>query len=830
MDWTALWKTAETGGVDVEALKAELPIAFVMERAGHPIAEYDGTAAHALCPFHPDGTPSFDIYGEHLERFGCFPCGAGGDVLDLIGMFWPQLTGFKDRVAAAQQLIGEKHAAGWTGPTTGVKKEFDFTAARALVEAARARQPQDTVTIVRHFIDSKVSKSPGLADVTPEWLVGTFRLGSHGVEVVIPYYNRDGELVSYKHRTAETKALSPAGGNQFDDVLYGEWMDDGERPVLLCEGESDVWVATAALPGFTVVGLPTGAGAHPKQAARLAGRRVVVALDGDRAGRASTVKWYGALVEQGCEVQLAPVPDDCDLASLSGTSIRDIVSRARAVPTPPTGLNETPQGYVRPGKETNTPIANWTFDPTRELTGKGASAYEGRILPGGEPAVLSSIDLSSKARIVGWSARHGGSWYGADRDAQLLLGKLQAQGPFLAPGRMATTAGLHEGQFIWPGGRIGDDYWVYVPPATDVHLESRMDLKDGRPWDPGQVAILRELHDHRVTDPFLSWLAVAPLRSMLREFPILAVTGGSGSGKTTLVETLVKHFSGTLITNNLTATTRHSIFAFIGSTNAFPVWFDEYRPGARKDAIETLNQLLRDAYTGQASSKGGMGESWAEVTSVSTLAPIIVSGEDAFVETSHTERMVLLALPVQGKRPDTLARVKGWDAHSFAHTYLSWLHEGFEAGWLPDIVNYETGPEDLPGRQRQNLGVLELGWALLQSFCFQLGGIELGEPDYSLVIEEGREASNHNPIKDCILWALDETGIEETVFRDHDDNVHVRPDNLVALAERFNFPLPGGSKAIGAYLRANFGAWESEYTAYGKTRRSLAFPHDALTS
>jgi putative protein kinase ArgK-like GTPase of G3E family len=68
-----------------------------------------------------------------------------------------------------------------------------------------------------------------------------------------------------------------------------------------------------------------------------------------------------------------------------------------------------------------------------------------------------------------------------------------------------------------------------------------------------------------VTDPILAWLALAPLRSLLREFPILAVTGSSGSGKTTLMETMVRNFTGTLITNNLTATTRHSVFAFIGS-------------------------------------------------------------------------------------------------------------------------------------------------------------------------------------------------------------------------------------------------------------------------
>jgi energy-coupling factor transporter ATP-binding protein EcfA2 len=330
-----------------------------------------------------------------------------------------------------------------------------------------------------------------------------------------------------------------------------------------------------------------------------------------------------------------------------------------------------------------------------------------------------------------------------------------------------------------------------------------------------------------VTDPILAWLALAPLRSLLREFPILAVTGSSGSGKTTLMETMVRNFTGSLITNNLTATTRHSVFAFIGSTNAFPVWFDEYRPGARKDAMESLNQLLRDAYTGQASSKGGMGEQWAEVTSVSTNAPIIVSGEDAFSETSHTERMVLVNLPVEGRRSDTLERVKGWGEHSFAYAYLTWLHLGLQDGSLPVIRNFEAGPEDLPGRQRLNLGALYLGWALLKQFVFQFGGVDLGEPDFSLVIEEGREAAQHNPIKDCILWALDEADMEAAVFY-QSETIYVRPENLIAQAEKFGFVLPGGPKAITSYLRTNYGAETSQYTIYGKTRTALAFPAVAL--
>lgn len=816
MDWNY------TAGADPAFIKANLPITYVLEKAGYPGTPTDGKVV-TRCPFHLDSNPSFDVYGENLERWGCYPCSLGGDVLDLISRLH-KTSNFSETMDLAEKLIKDKADEGWDGATAGPPKQpFDWGAARALVEGARSATPS-VLPVVQFFLDTRTAAAPGLA-VTPEWLVREFRLGVEGGDLIIPYYNRDGDLVSYKHRdkNGQSKALSPRGSGQFDDVLYGEWRDEG-GPVLLCEGESDVWAAAAA--GLNALGLPTGAGAHPRQAPRLAGRPVTLAFDGDKAGRESTAKWWAALRAAGCGVLIAPVPDGADLASLTHSAIREVVSRARPVTDAPPGIGVGDTGYYRPGKETNTPLTNWVFTPYRELRGEGSNAYEGTVF--GKDTVLSSHDLGAKSRVVSWAARHGGAWYGADRDAQLLLGLLQAQGPFLATGRMATVAGLHEGQFIWPGGRIGSDYWVYVAPSTDVHLAERISLSEAD-WSPSQIPVLRTLHTQNVMDPMLAWMAVAPLRSMLREFPILAVTGSSGTGKTTLLETVLRNFTGSLVTNNLTATTRHSVFAFVGSTNAFPVWFDEYRPGARKDAIESLNQLLRDAYTAQASSKGGMGEHWAEVVSVPTSAPLIVSGEDAFSETSHTERMALLALPREGRNPEALERIKAWGPHGLPHAYLTWLYLGLQEGFLPVIRNFDAGPEDLPPRQKLSLGVLTLGWALLHQFVRTFdGSIDLGEPDFSLVIEEGRESSKSNPIQDALRWCLDEFDAAEFVASDK-DFVFVRVENFIHYStSRGGFILPGGPKAVASFLRNHYGATEGVGYFAGSPKRAWVFPRGTL--
>lgn len=818
--WSEVQAKAANPGDDLARVKA-LPIAYVLEKAGIDIDQGDGKLV-ALCPFHPDKTPSLDVYGEKLERWGCFPCGLNGDVLDLIGRLHG-ISGFTDKKAYAETLLQEMEMEGWRGPTVGVRRVLDIDAVRARVNESRLN---NSGTLDR-WLEKKVASNPGLV-MSGEWLRDIFGLGETSVEITIPYWDRFGNLITYKHRSDTSKALSAPGSN-FGNVLYGEWLDtDLTRPVLLCEGESDVWAATFAVGGeYSVLGVPTGSGAHPKQADNLKDRRVLLAFDGDRAGRLALMKWYYALLQVGCDVSIVTMPDGYDLAMLAPAQIEAAMGRARKVTTAPATLMVGADGYYRTVKDSLIAVSNWTFSPERELLGATGTAYEGVLNPLGVRTTITSDDLSGNALIKAWTAMHGVAWYGADKDGQTLLGMFQAEAPFLATGHMATVAGLHENHFIYPGGSIGPDYWQYVPPVLDASLDSRVHIVPGA-WTTAQVHVLRELHVKRVMDPILAWLAAAPVRSLLREFPILAITGSSGTGKTTLIEAAVQAFTGTAITSNLTSTTQHALFAFMGCTNAFPVWFDEFRPGARKDTLEAFAQVLRDAYTAQESSKGGMGAHWAKVTSVATGAPLVVSGEDAFSETSHTERMVLLNLPLHGRDPVTLGTVRGWQDSGLAHAYLTWLHEGLRDGWLPWIHNYSAGPAILPARQQLNLGVLDLGWELLNLFLRTHGGEELGDPDWSLVIGEATEAAGHNPILDSLIWASDEQDADYFMKREG-HWIYLRPDTFVTYVKRHGeFILPGGPLAIKKYLIQNFEATHQRVSIMGKQVRAMRFPASCI--
>lgn len=822
LDWDAITAAA---AADPTTIKAQLPILYVMADQGHHPAMEEAGRWKFYSPFRQDGNPSFDVWDhDGADRWGDYAEGTNGDVFDLLSRF--HSCKFGEAVGRATALLAKMKASGWSGPTLAPRKAFDLDAAKAVVDRALAEPSGYLPTFL-------AAREDNLRSVDADWLFEEFGVSALGETLIIPYYTRDGALVTYKSRPLGSKTLA-AAGSDFSGTLYGEQRDDNDttRPVLLCEGETDTWAAAHALgASWSVLGLPTGVGANPKQAVSLAGRKVYLAFDGDEAGRKGVRRWAAALIANEATVFVVPVPDGVDLASAS--NLADLIERSKPPILPPTNAPVVVGTYYeRPAQGKNgvaEQLTNWVFTPERELAYEGGSAYEGTVHPSGREAVLRGADLAGKTQLIRWAERHGGYFAGSDKDCQLLLGMMQAEATYLPSGRMATVAGLHDGQFVWPAGRIGQEHWTYVSPTTDVHLENLLKIESG-PVNAGVVLGMRELHCHAVMDPILCWLAMAPLRALCAAFPVLAVTGGSGTGKTTLLSSVVPVFSGSTIQNNLTGTTAHPIFAYAGCTNAFPVWFDEYRPGARADTLHAFNQTLRDSYTGQASAKGGMGSHWAEITSVPAVAPLIVSGEDAFSETSHTERMILVHMPVKGKNPEALQHVLSWPVGPFAYAYLAWLYDRVLSEPLPEIQ--PMGPLTISSRVRYNFGVLYAGWDLLQRFLADHGYELAGDPDLSLVAHEASAAASSNPIRDAVLWAAEELDPDSgvaLVSADGVPSIAIKVESFVAFVHRRGtYTLPGGSLAVRKYLESHYAAISTKAAFGGRLQRAMVMDLSAV--
>ena len=74
--------TATASRVDIAAVKARHSLAAVVESAGVKL-HGTGRVRQGVCPFHDEAEGSFTVYGDS-QRWYCFGCGEGGDVLDFI--------------------------------------------------------------------------------------------------------------------------------------------------------------------------------------------------------------------------------------------------------------------------------------------------------------------------------------------------------------------------------------------------------------------------------------------------------------------------------------------------------------------------------------------------------------------------------------------------------------------------------------------------------------------------------------------------------------------------------------------------------------------------
>ena len=74
--------TATHAPADIAALKERHPLGEVVEAAGVRLRGR-GRVRQGVCPFHEEAEGSFTVYADS-QRWWCFGCGEGGDVLDFV--------------------------------------------------------------------------------------------------------------------------------------------------------------------------------------------------------------------------------------------------------------------------------------------------------------------------------------------------------------------------------------------------------------------------------------------------------------------------------------------------------------------------------------------------------------------------------------------------------------------------------------------------------------------------------------------------------------------------------------------------------------------------
>jgi hypothetical protein len=332
-------------------------------------------------------------------------------------------------------------------------------------------------------------------------------------------------------------------------------------------------------------------------------------------------------------------------------------------------------------------------------------------------------------------------WLGTDGEVRLLLPhlleKLQADGlPSIAA---SPVLGLHtvEGETYFLGdqqtvsaetvwqGHEGPLAWL---PSRREHATLDLTAND---FGFEDFAILRDLlpkiNEQHVVWTMLGWYAATVFKPWLEKngvrFPILNVTGTKGSGKTTLIKSVFMPLFGQTDPKTYDAgTTRFVVLALLGSSNAVPVAFSEFRH-------ESVEKFLR--YILLAYDTGNDPRGRADQTTVNypLTAPFSVDGEDPVDDGAVRERVVVARL-----RPGTIAeKTPAYAAFKelrdempphFAGYYIQRCLQMMKSGEAFVLLQqarhmfHVTYPDRMPDRIRNNYIVAYFG-ALV--FCDVVG-------------------------------------------------------------------------------------------------------------
>ena len=280
--------------------------------------------------------------------------------------------------------------------------------------------------------------------------------------------------------------------------------------------------------------------------------------------------------------------------------------------------------------------------------------------------------------------RFGSGFWGSDMQARAVLGALHGSG---APAVVSLShAGLdlvklpnsphkvlREGVLVWTGvGGAKSHAWTkdlvsFVFTADDAHQGVSDLLLAPHPSEYFDS-------DEKVEEMATFWRALWGSNSELSlgltygwmtacfyrplahaatsQFPLLHVVGSSGYGKTSTLR--VASALHSYLVELPETTPNSSPFAFSQLVSCYassPVLLDEYKPGRMTtERLEAFRALLRDAYNGKASLRGGGGAtsksatSWRGLNTTFMKAPIIFVAEALETETAILERSVAVTM------------------------------------------------------------------------------------------------------------------------------------------------------------------------------------------
>jgi len=237
---------------------------------------------------------------------------------------------------------------------------------------------------------------------------------------------------------------------------------------------------------------------------------------------------------------------------------------------------------------------------------------------------------------------------------------------------------------------------------------------------------LISINDQSVTIPILSWLFGSILHPLFKQergsFPVLFVYGSPGSGKTSMIKRAMMPLVGFRDVDPFGAdATQFVMLKRCASTNALPVWVDEFKSDMGSKKVDALTRLLRDLYGGKSEARGTKDQS---LRTYDLSSSIIISGETRPEETAVLERIISVNPhkdSLTDEKRETFDRVVKKNINRLAAPAIQYvLAQDFTAVTKESealISSLIARVGNMPARVEQNMKALAHGLLLFNGFA-----------------------------------------------------------------------------------------------------------------
>jgi DNA primase len=286
--------------LDLDAIRRDNPLPEVIVGAGVTLKR-KGNELVGLCPFHSERSPSFTVF-DGGQRFHCFGCGAGGDVLDFV----QALHGVGLREAG--EMLGGGELPVVSLPSLPVDDGSDRTEeALAIWDAA---QP------IKGTLAETYLRWRGIDIALPDCLrFASLRYGRSGPDypVMVAAVSDVADRIIGIQRTyiapdGRGKADVPKAKLSLGRVTGGAVrLTEPARALILTEGVEDALSLIQSLG--RAAWATCGTSNLGKVVLPFATEDVVIGADNDDAGEAAARKAAETYAQQGCRVRIIrPLP------------------------------------------------------------------------------------------------------------------------------------------------------------------------------------------------------------------------------------------------------------------------------------------------------------------------------------------------------------------------------------------------------------------------------------------------------------------------------------------------------------------------------------------